>query len=216
MIDMSRAGRKSPLQLLTPTIVPGLLARIRLTRLLSRFPARPLWAVFMFINGFIAIAILAGIAQVSGTPFIFPSLGPTAILFFFTPLAPPASPRHAIVGHAIGILCGYGALLVTGLQHAPPALQTGVSDQRVMAAALSLAASGALMILMKAAHPPAGATTLIISLGLVTRPFHLVLIEVAVALLALQAIGINRLAGIDHPLWARRVSKGYDDVEAER
>lgn len=75
---------------------------------------------------------------------------------------------------------------------------------RVGAAALSLASTGALMILLKAAHPPAGATTLIISLGIVTRPFHLLVIEIAVAILTLQAISINRLAGLDYPLWAPR------------
>ena len=46
--------------------------------------------------------------------------------------------------------------------------------------------------------------TFIISLGIVTRPFHLLVIEIAVAILTLQAIAINRLAGIDYPLWALR------------
>jgi CBS-domain-containing membrane protein len=142
--------------------------------------------------------------MVSRTPFVFPSLGPTAFLFFFTPTLPTASPRHTLYGHAIGIACGYSALLITGLQHAPPAMVAGVDLHRILAAALSLAATGALMILFKAAHPPAGATTLIVSLGIVTRPFHLLVIEVAVALLVVQAIVINRLAGIDYPLWARR------------
>jgi len=91
-----------------------------------------------------------------------------------------------------------------GLQHAPPAMVSGVSAARIGAAAFSLAATGALMILLKAAHPPAGATTLIISLGIVTKPFHLLVIEIAVAILTLQAIAINRLAGIDYPLWAQR------------
>jgi CBS-domain-containing membrane protein len=203
MTSADRHDRK-PLALLDATVVPGLLARLRLTRLLGRFPARPIWAAFMFVNGFITIAILAAVAAISGTPFIFPSLGPTAILFFFTPLAPPASPHHAIVGHAIGIACGYGALCLTGLQHHPAALQAGVTAPRVLAAALSLAATGALMILLKAAHPPAGATTLIVSLGIVSRPFYLLVIEIAVALLTVQAIAINRLAGIDYPVWAKR------------
>lgn len=60
------------------------------------------------------------------------------------------------------------------------------------------------MVLLKSEHPPAGATTLIVSLGIVSRPFHLVLIEVAVALMALQAIIINRLAGLRYPLWTIR------------
>jgi CBS domain-containing membrane protein len=183
----------------------GLLTRLRLARLLRRFPDRPVWALFMFVNGFLTIAILAVVAMVSHVPFVFPSLGPTAFLLFFTPLAPAASPRNTLYGHAIGILCGYGALWLTGLQDAAPASVAGVDGPRVLAAALSLASTGAVMILARAAHPPAGATTLIVSLGIVTRPFHLFIIEVAVALMVLQAIGINRLAGLDYPLWSPRV-----------
>ena len=200
---MDRPPGTQPLQLLEPEVTRGLVARLRLTRLLGRFPERPVWALFMFINGFITIALLAGVAMLTRVPFVFPSLGPTAFLFFFTPLLPTASPRNCVIGHAIGIACGYGALLVTGLEHAPPAMMTGVDLHRVVAAALSLSATGALMILLKAAHPPAGATTLIISLGIVTKPLHLLTIELAVMLLAVQAIVINRLAGLDYPIWAK-------------
>jgi CBS-domain-containing membrane protein len=196
------------LELLEPHVTRGLVARLRLTRLLGRFPERPVWAAFMFVNGFVTIALLAALAMVTRTPFVFPSLGPTAFLFFFTPTLPTASPRNTILGHAIGIACGYVALLALGLEHAPPAMMVGVDLHRVVAAALSLAMTGALMILFKAAHPPAGATTLIISLGIVTRPSYLLVIEVAVAILTLQAIAINRAAGIDYPLWARKVAAG--------
>ncbi len=196
---------ESPLSVLDPQVTRGLVARLRLTRLLGRFPERPVWAAFMFVNGFITIGMLAALAMATRTPFVFPSLGPTAFLFFFTPTLPTASPRNTLLGHAIGIGCGYGALLLMGLEHAPPAMMVGVDLHRVLAAALSLAATGALMILFKAAHPPAGATTLIISLGMVTRPSYLVVIEIAVALLTLQAIAINRAAGIDYPLWASKV-----------
>ncbi len=198
------AAGPPPLVVQPPEETPRPLGRFRMAPLLARYPERQVWALFMFLNGFATIALLAAVAMISRTPFVFPSLGPTAFLFFFTPRAPAASPRHTIYGHAIGILCGYGALWLFGLEHAPPAMATGVSAARVGAAALSLAATGALMILLKAAHPPAGATTLIISLGIVTRPFHLLVIEVAVAILTLQAIAINRLAGIDYPRWAPR------------
>ncbi len=196
--------RARPLVVQDPEVTRGLAARFQIAHLLKRYPERQVWALFMFLNGFATIALLAAVAMISRTPFVFPSLGPTAFLFFFTPRSPAASPRHTIYGHAIGIVCGYGALWLFGLQHAPPAMVTGVSAARVGAAALSLAATGALMILAKAAHPPAGATTLIISLGIVTKPFHLLVIEIAVAILTLQAIVINRLAGIDYPLWALR------------
>ena len=119
------------------------------------------------------------------------------------PYSASASPRNTICGHAIGIVCGYLALFVTGLATAPPALIAGVDPARVLAAALSLAATGALMVLLDAAHPPAGATTLIVSLGIVTRPFDLLVIEFAVVVLVGQAIMINRAAGLDYPLWRR-------------
>jgi CBS-domain-containing membrane protein len=172
-----------------------------------------MWALFMFINGFVTIALLAVVAMVSKTPFVFPSLGPTAILLFYTPLSPTASPRHTIYGHAIGIICGYGSLLLAGLHHAAPATVVGVDFHRILAAALSLASTSALMILLKSAHPPAGATTLIISLGIVTKPTYLVVIEVAVALMVVQAIIINRLAGLDYPLWAKRVDPASSDPQ---
>ncbi len=206
-----RTEYPSRLALLDPEVVRGIARRLRLVHLLDRFPERRIWALFMFINGFITIAILAGVAMVSHTPFVFPSLGPTAILLFYTPLSPTATPRHTLYGHAIGIACGYGSLLLLGLQHAPPAIESNVDMRRIMAAALSLALTASLMILLKAAHPPAGATTLIVSLGIVTKPFYLAIIEVAVALLVLQGIAINRLAGLNYPLWAKRVgvSNGF-------
>ena len=192
------------LLLLEPEVVRALIRRFRLAWLLKRFPERIVWAVFMFINGFITTALLAAVAMLTRTPFIFPSLGPTAFLFFYTPESPTASPRHTIYGHAIGILCGFGSLWACGLTHELPTIDVGVNYARVLAAALSLASTGALMILLKAAHPPAGATTLIVSLGIVSRPLYLVLIEGAVVVLTLQAIVINRLAGLEYPLWAKR------------
>jgi CBS-domain-containing membrane protein len=147
-------------------------------------------------------------------PTLSTATNPSEEPFFFSPTSPTSSPRHTMYGHAIGIACGYLALRVTGLAHAPPATVAGVDAPRVLAAALSLASTGALMILLKAAHPPAGATTLIVSLGIVTKPSFLLLIEVAVGLLTLQAIAINRLAGLDYPLWARRVASSHADSGA--
>lgn len=200
----TRERRRGPLELFEPRVVRSLLRRLRLEPLLGRFPERLVWAVFVFVNGFITIALLSVVAMLSGTPFIFPSLGPTAFLVFFTPDAPSASPHHTVLGHAIGLICGYGALWVFGLLHAGTALHAGITGPRILAVALSLALTGGLMILTRCAHPPAGATTLIVSLGLVTRPLDLLVIEIAVCVLALQAIVINRLAGLDYPLWAKR------------
>jgi CBS-domain-containing membrane protein len=61
------------------------------------------------------------------------------------------------------------------------------------------------MVLVHAPHPPAGATTLIISLGVLHEFEQVVVLMFAVVLLTVQAIGINRLAGIDYPLWRPRL-----------
>lgn len=200
-----KGGR--PLALFEPQQVSGLLGRMRMDWLLSHLPPRPVWAAFMLVNGFLSIALMSLAALATDSSLVFPSLGPTAFLFFFNPEAPSASPRHTIYGHAIGIACGYGAIWAAGLQHAQWQPGTAVHLARVLAAALALASTGALMILLKAAHPPAGATTLIIALGIIIQPKSLLVIEIAVAVLTLQAIGINRLAGLDYPLWARRVKE---------
>jgi CBS domain-containing membrane protein len=72
---------------------------------------------------------------------------------------------------------------------------------RILASALALALTGAIMVLLHVNHPPAGATTMIVSLGILAKPEYLVIIEIAVVLLAAQAFIINRLAGLQYPIW---------------
>lgn len=188
-----------------------LLRRLRLTWLLDHFPPRLVRSAYVFINGFITIALLALLALVSRNPFVFPSLGPTAYLLFFSPLAKTSSPRNTICGHAIGILCGYGAYVVTGAGAVPFGVHPGIFWPRILAAALSLSATGAFMVLLGVSHPPAGATTLIISLGIISKPSELAIIEVAVLLLVAQALAINRLAGLPYPLWSSAIPDGPMD-----
>jgi CBS domain-containing membrane protein len=182
-------------------VIP-LFQRLRLDWLLRHFPPRLVRTAYVFINSFITIALLALLALVSRNPFVFPSLGPTAYLLFFSPLARTSSPRNTIFGHAIGLICGYGAYAVTGAGALPFAVHPGIFWPRILAAALSLSATGALMVLLGVSHPPAGATTLIVSLGIISKPRELVIIEVAVFLLVAQALAINRLAGVRYPVWS--------------
>ena len=55
----------------------GRLAALQLASLQRRFPRRRVLAVFMLLNGFATIASLAGLAMLTRTSFVFPSLGPT-------------------------------------------------------------------------------------------------------------------------------------------
>jgi CBS domain-containing membrane protein len=181
--------------------IAALLTHLRMTWLLKHLPPRLVWSVYVGINGFATIGLLGLLALVTGSPFVFPSLGPTAYLFFFSPLAEASSPRNAILGHAIGLICGYGAFVVTSGFGPTFAVHGEVHLPRVLAAALALSATGALMALFRVSHPPAGATTLIVALGIIAQPRELIVIEIAVILLTAQAFVINRIAGIRYPSW---------------
>jgi len=183
-------------------IVRGLLTRARFANLASRHDSIVLLSLFSFVNGCLSIGVMSIAALVTGQPFIFPSLGPTAFLYFYTPLTPAASPRNALIGHGIGVVAGWSSLAIFGLRHVGPAITTGVTGERVAAAALSLGLTSGLMVLLKAPHPPAGATTLIISLGILRSPEDMAVLMLAVIFLTIQAFVINRLAGLPYPLWA--------------
>lgn len=135
------------------------------------------------------------------TPFIFPSLGPTAYLLYFAPRAAASTPRASVLGHAIALVCGYLAFTVSGLIDRPPTLEAAVDMAHITAAALSLGLTCFLLVLLGIDHPPAGATTLIVALGLITHPWQLLVMEIAVVVLLLQAIAINRLFGLPVPRW---------------
>jgi CBS domain-containing membrane protein len=142
--------------------VEQLFKRFCLGRLVRHMSPVALWATYVFVNGFVSIALLALLAVATGVPFVFPSLGPTAYQLFFSPRAAPSAPRNALIGHAIGLACGYAAFQVAAIP-VSQALARGNFDLRpVLAAALSLSTTAALMILLDASHPPAGATTLML------------------------------------------------------
>ena len=196
-------------------IVSGLLLRFRLPALSERHDSTAILAAFSFINGCLSIGLMGIVALLTGQPFIFPSLGPTAFLFFYTPLTPAASPRNAVIGHLIGALAGWGSLLLFGLHHAGPALSTGVTGTGLALRRYPLGLTSGLMVLLKAPHPPAGATTLIISLGLLRTFDQVVVLMIAVVLLTLQAIVINRLAGLPYPLWAAKPATATQATQSQ-
>ncbi len=159
-------------------------------------------ALFAFLFGTLAIGLMGAVAHYARAPFIFPSLGPTAFLIFHRPMASAASPRNTVVGHLIGALSGLAALAVCGLLAAPSAFETGVTIPRAVAAGLSLGATSGLMVLLRRGHPPAGATTLIVSLGLMTSISQLAVLMAAVILLVVEGHVIHRLAGTRYPTWS--------------
>ncbi|MCT9095470.1 HPP family protein [Haloarchaeobius sp. HME9146] len=125
------------------------------------------------------------VAWVTGLPFVFPSLGPTA---FVLATAEDPGPRRIVGGHAIGAVVGFTAneLVAPGLvataQFAPFA---PASARLAAAGALAVAGTTAGMRATGTVHPPACATTLILSLGLLGTLRAVGVVVAAVTLLYL-------------------------------
>jgi CBS-domain-containing membrane protein len=185
-------------------LAKGLVRALHLETLASRYSRTTVMAAFNLINGGLSIALVSFVALETQEAFIFPSLGATAFILFYVPLAQPASPRNTLCGHLLGALIGLFSLYIFGLQGHASAFATGVDLPRVGAAALSLGLTSCLMVLLRIAHPPAGATTLIVSLGLMPDPAQLPILMAGVTLLLAHAFVMNRLAGIPYPLWQTR------------
>ena len=179
----------------------GLLHRLRLRALERHAGRRPALAIFTALNACISIGLIAIIAVVTGTAFVFPSLGATAFLMFYTPSAPASSPRNTMAGQTLAVVMGYLSLIVTRAPRTGPSGAFEVNWPHVVAAMMSLALTVGLMVLLNVEHPPAASTTLLIALGALQDIAQLVLLLAAVALLIGQAIVINRLAGVRYPLW---------------
>lgn len=184
-----------------PAQVHGLATRFGLRRLQQRHDTRAVLGAYVLINSAISIAILAGTAAVTRQPFVFPSLGPTAFVLFYAALSAQAAPRNVFCGHLIGVLAGYLALVIFRLTTATPNL-TDVTAPRIGAVTVALCLTLSMMVWINVPHAPAGATTLIVALGLMRTPGQLIVLMVAVVLMIGQGIVINRLAGLPYPLWA--------------
>ena len=126
-------------------------------------------------------------------PWLFPSLGPTVMIFFETPTAAAARPRNALIGHGVGLLAGFGCLIAFGLADAPSVPDAGLTLPHLLAGALSVAITTAVLLLLHVPHPPAGATTLIVSLGILREPVQLLSMAGAIVLITVLGAALNRV-----------------------
>jgi CBS domain-containing membrane protein len=158
-------------------------------------------AVYTFVGCLVTVALASLLAWAFDEPLIFPSLGPTAYLFFETPMAEAASPRNTIIGHGVAVLAALFALVAFGVLDADSAFDAGVTPARAGAIALSVALTGGLLRVLRSAHPPALATTVIVSSGLLTEAPELTSIAGGVLIITAASVGLNRVLGVPAPVW---------------
>ena len=79
---------------------------------------------------------------------------------------------------------------------------SGITVGRVCAIALAVALTGGVLRVLRAAHPPAGATTIIVASGLLHTPRQMLDVLIGVVLLTIAGWCLNRAMGVPAPAWA--------------
>ena len=75
-------------------------------------------------------------------------------------------------------------------------MQAGLDGRRVAAAVIALAVTVLVLQLLRTPHAPAGATTLIVGLGILKTPGDLAIIMLSVVLVSLIATAANVVAAV--------------------
>jgi CBS-domain-containing membrane protein len=158
-------------------------------------------ALFCFVQATLSVATAGTLALLTGTPMLFPAYGATTFILLWMPNALPACPRSVVLSHAIGAAVGWACARMMGLDFEAASLLHNGGAPHVAAAALALGLTCALMVLVRAPHPPAGATTLIFALGQITAWQSIAVVTASVWILTVQMGFIYRVSGQTYPRW---------------
>jgi hypothetical protein len=165
----------------------------------------------------LVIGAVGVVALVAREPWLFPSLGPTIFLHMVNPGEPAARSRNTLLGHGVGALAGFAALFLAGAQDAPSAFSAdGLVASRVVATALAIGGTIFFQKLLDAGHPPAAATTMLITLGGMKPELRFVL-AIAIGVALTTALGFVARAVSSWRLAANRApqapTKKQPDLE---
>jgi CBS-domain-containing membrane protein len=159
--------------------------------------------LYRALGAALVMAAVAVAAWLLRAPMLVPPLGATTLLVMTRPDIRASSPRNVIVAHAFGMACGYLALRVTGMSTQACAVIDGFQPGHIASAMIALFLTILTTEGLGYSHPPAGATTLIVALGVLRAPWQLVAYEAGTTLLVVVAFVLHRFVGVDYPVWAR-------------
>jgi len=123
----------------------------------------PVWSP---LTSGVLVVVVGAVSLLVGRPWLLPSLGPSAVLAGEMPAHPVTRAWNTIVGHFGGLLAGAIGGILAGAASQPAVLVDHVvTPQRVLASVIAIALAAIMGGLLRASHPPAAATTLLVSLG---------------------------------------------------
>jgi hypothetical protein len=152
-----------------PTVVgasPDFATGTRITALWkNRSPAAAADAVWVPLVSAVLILAAGAMSLATGRPWLFAALGPTAVMIAASP-GHATTKFHAIVlSHAAAFVCAWLAVLLLGAGAEPTLLGKAIPVVRVWASALAVGVTALVMPSLRAYHPPAAATALLVTLG---------------------------------------------------
>ena len=132
----------------------------------GRSPAASADAVWVPAVSGILILAAGAMSLATKQPWLFAGLGPTAVVVASSPGHSSTRFHNIVVGHAVAFVCAWLALLLLGAGGAP-ALLSGqpLTVARVWASALAVGVTALVQPSLRAYHPPAAATALLVTLG---------------------------------------------------
>jgi len=151
--------------------------------------------IYAAVLSIVVLAVTGLVGLLLHLPWLFPSLGPTVMLFFESPEQKASRPVNTFVGHGVGLAAGALCLYALGLRDQPSATVGGLTPLHVLSGVLSVGLTTLVLTWLGLPHPPAGATTLIVSLGILSAPVQLASMAGAIVLVTVVGWGLNVLLG---------------------
>lgn len=162
----------------------------------------PVWAPVAVAVLTLAVGIPALLLGMQ--PWLLPSLGPTAFLQAMMPAQPSSRLYNVVVGHVGGLAAGFLAVWLFNAWAEPVVLTDHVlTAPRLAASTLAMALSILLGILLRASHPPAAATVLLITLGSMKDQQQVIAFLIGLAIVAVVGELVRRLRQGDWA-WGRK------------
>jgi len=154
----------------TPAVLraaPGAPSLAKITAIFrGRSIASVINAIWVPVCSAMLIVLVGAIGMWMQQPWLFAALAPTALMVAANSGHETTSFRAIVVGHLAAIACAYVALLTFNAMPAETMLATRVVPfPRIWASAAALALLAIVMPQLRAYHPPAAATALLVTLG---------------------------------------------------
>jgi hypothetical protein len=132
----------------------------------GRSPAAAADAVWVPTVSGVLILIAGALSIATKQPWLFAGLGPTALIVASSPGHATTRFHSIVVGHLAAFACAWLAVLLLGAGDAPTVLSgKPIPVARIWASAFAVAVTALVQPSLRAYHPPAAATALLITLG---------------------------------------------------